>query len=198
MENLQYPLKLKFNITSLSNDFTATDASGNTIAYVRQKMFKLVDEINVFSSENMLEQLFTIKANKWIDFSAAYTFTNQLGIELGKVARKGWASLWKAHYESINTLGVSDYTIREEKAFIKVLDGLFSEIPIIGMLTGYVFNPSYIVTNGNGQAVLRLKKEASFFGRNFTIEKLADIPSKDDSRLLLSLMMMILLERRRG
>ncbi len=198
MENLNYPLLLKFNIATLANDFTASDASGATVAYVKQKMFKLVDEINVFSNENMQQQLFQIKANKWIDFSAAYTFTSNMGTEVGKVARKGWASIWKAHYEVVNPLGVSDYTIREENAFIKVLDGIFSEIPIIGMLTGYVFNPSYIVTNASGQTILRLKKQASFFGRTFSIEQVSEVNKKDNARLLLALMMMILLERRRG
>jgi hypothetical protein len=66
------------------------------------------------------------------------------------------------------------------------------------MLTGYFFNPSYAVTNLNGRKVVRIKKLPSFFGRKFEISKLEDIDKDDDERVILGLMMMILLERRRG
>lgn len=34
----QYPLNFLFKITTVSNDFTATDASGKTIFFVREKL----------------------------------------------------------------------------------------------------------------------------------------------------------------
>ena len=37
MKNLQFPVKLLFKISTLANDFTAQDAHGKTVAYVRQK-----------------------------------------------------------------------------------------------------------------------------------------------------------------
>ena len=54
------------------------------------------------------------------------------------------------------------------------------------------------VTNLNGRKVARLSKQKSFFGRSFEIEKLEDLASDDDERVILGLMMMVLLERRRG
>jgi len=72
------------------------------------------------------------------------------------------------------------------------------EIPIIGLLTGYFFNPSYAVMNLDGEKVARLKKQASFFGRKFEITKLSDMDNDDDERVMVGLMMMVLLERRRG
>ena len=35
MGKIIYPLDLKFNIATLANDFTATDAEGLTVAYVK-------------------------------------------------------------------------------------------------------------------------------------------------------------------
>ena len=81
------------------------------------------------------------------------------------------------------------------KLLLKLKD---SEIPFLGLLTGYLFNPSYLVTNNDLQPVARLKKEASFWGRKFEITKLAETVHEDDERMMLGLMMMILLERRRG
>jgi len=73
-----------------------------------------------------------------------------------------------------------------------------SEIPLVGIFSGYFFNPTYVVTNLRDEVIVRLKKEKSFFGRKFVIEKVKSIDNDDDQRIILGLMMMILLERRRG
>lgn len=198
MNNLSFPIKFVFQISTLSNDFTATDASGKTVAYVKQKLFKLKEDISIFENESKAKLNFKITADKWIDFSTAYSFTDAEGKELGKVARKGWASIWKAKYELIDQQQKLQYLIREENAWVKVLDGLLGQIPILNIFTGYLFNPSYIVTNLKDEKIVRLKKEASFFGRKFEVSKLTDIDLDDEQRILLGLMMMILLEKRRG
>ena len=198
MKNLQFPIQLVFNIGTLSNDYSAKDANGRTVAFVKQKLFKLKEDISIYSDESKTDLQYKIKADRWIDFSAAYSITYADGTELGKVARKGWRSLWKAKYLLIDQHQKEQFTIEEENGWIKVWDSLLSEIPILGMLTGYLFNPSYAVTNLNGRKVARLKKQASFFGRKFEITKLEDIDNDDDERVMLGLMMMVLLERRRG
>lgn len=73
-----------------------------------------------------------------------------------------------------------------------------SEIPIVGIFTGYMFNPKYLITDKNGQPIMRLSKNKSFLGKTFTVDKIADVSEKEQERIILSLMMMILLERRRG
>lgn len=198
MKELQFPVKFNFNISTLANDFTAKDTTGKTVAYVKQKMFKLKEDITIYDNENKTNINFKIKADKWIDFSTAYSITDNSGNEIGKVARKGWASLWKAHYELIDQNKQPQYDIREENAWVKVLDGVLGQIPILSMFTGYLFNPSYIVTNKRNEKIVRLKKEPSFFGRKFEISKLKEVDLDDQERIILGTMMMILLERRRG
>jgi len=198
MKEIKFPIKLVFNISTLANDFTAKDINGKTIAYVKQKLFKLKEAITVYDNENKTNVNYKINADKWIDFSAAYSISDSKGNEIGKIARKGWASLWKAEYELIDQHKQIQYHIREENGWVKVFDSLLGEIPILGMLTGYFFNPTYKVTNLKNEIVIRLKKESSFFGRKFEIIKLLDFDNDDDERIILGLMMMILLERRRG
>lgn len=198
MGKFQFPLSLTFKIATFANDFIAEDATGQTIAYVRQKMFKLKEEINIFSDNSKSEQLYTIKANKWLDFSASYGFSDRNGNALGRIARKGLRSIWKATYEIYDTDETQDFVIQEANAWVKVGDALLGEVPVLGMLTGYFFNPSYNVTRPDGTLVAVLKKEASFFGRRFQVTKHADMTDKEEERILLGLMMMILLERRRG
>jgi len=197
-KNFNYPITFEFKISTLANDFTAKDASGNTIAYVKQKMFKLKEAINVFSDESKLETLYTIAADRIIDFNACYAFKNTNGIELGKVGRKGRKSLLKAHYEIFDKSNNLDYTISEENPWAKVGDAVLGEIPLLGMFTGYLFNPKYIVKDTNDQIIARLSKEPSFFGRRFKLEEVGRFKDEDGERIMLSLMMMSLLERRRG
>ena len=139
-----------------------------------------------------------IRANQWLDFSAAYTFTNRSELEIGRIIRKGWTSLWKAHYEILDGNQHQDLLIREENPWAKVFDSMLSEVPLVGVLTGYFFHPAYIVTRPDGTQIVRLRKVVSFFGRSFVIDKLNQFETGEEERILLGLMMLILLERRRG
>lgn len=198
MKNLQFPLNFKFKIGTLSNDFVASDATGATVAYVRQKMFKLKEDILIYSNESKSDTLFRIRADRWLDFSAAYSFTDREGKEMGKIVRKGWRSIWKTSYELIDQHQNIQYHVNEENAWVKVWDSLLGEVPLLGMFTGYFFNPAYLVTDLQGNVVAKIKKQASFFGRHFEVSKLQDIDQDDQERIMLGLMMMILLERRKG
>jgi uncharacterized protein YxjI len=71
---MQFPLNFTFKITTISNDFRVNDATGAEVAFVRQKLFKLKEEVQVFNDESRSQLNFTVKANKWLDFSAAYVF----------------------------------------------------------------------------------------------------------------------------
>lgn len=198
MKDISFPVTFAFKIGTLANDFTATDSRGNMIAYVRQKMFKLKEDIQIYSDESRTKVDYRIKADKWLDFSAAYAFYDENEKEFGKIARKGWRSIWKAQYEIIDENQNVQYQVNEENGWVKVLDSILGEIPILNFFTGYLFNPSYLVTNTNGSSIVRLKKLPSFFGRNFELTKEGVMDSDDDDRIMLGLMMMILLERRRG
>lgn len=198
MKDLKFPINFSFNIGTLANDFTAKDANGRTVAYVKQKMFKLKEAITIYSDENKTKVDYTIAANQWLDFSAAYAFKDAQGKPIGKIARKGWASIWKAKYEIIDQHDKLQYRVSEANPWVKVLDSLIGEIPILSFFTGYLFNPTYNVTNLRDEVIVKLKKEASFFGKKFKLELIKPIDNDDDDRIMLGLMMMILLERRRG
>lgn len=198
MQDIQFPVNLKFKISTIANDFTATDATGNTIAYVRQKMFKLKEEIIIYNDESKTKVNYTIQADKWLDFSTAYAFKDDQGKALGKIVRKGWRSLFKVKYNIIDQFQNEQYLVTEENAWVKFLDSLLGEIPILNIFTGYLFNPTYIVVDNDNEVIFKLKKLPSFWGRNFEVLKIGNIDSDDDDRIVLGLMMMILIERNRG
>lgn len=192
-----YPLNFVFKIATISNDFTASDASGKTIFYVREKMFKFRDHIKVYNNSSKSEQLYDIVSNKIIDFQQTFTLTNNQNQVIGKVRKKTIQSFLKATYNLQDQQGNHIYTIKERSAFVRFVDGIFGEIPLVGVLSGYVFNPKYVVTNLNGKELMEMTKKPSFWGRKFDIQKLSN-ELFNEEQVVLSLALMILQQRDRG
>jgi hypothetical protein len=194
---MQYPLGLNFKIMALAPQISVTDASGQQVFYVKQKLFKLKEAVTVFADAAQTRPLYTINADRIIDFSAQYHFTDLTGLPLGSVKRDGMKSLWRSRYNILN--GSSpNLVIREENPWIKVVDGLVGQIPLVGMFSGYLLHPAYLVSRSDNTSVMRLAKLPAFFEGKFKIEKLAELPQAEETRILLSLLMMVLLERSRG
>lgn len=198
MSKYSYPLDFKFKIGTLSNDFEATDALGNTLFYVREKILTWRDQMKIYSDSSKSELLYEIMSNKLIDFQQTFTISSTDGDVIGKVRRKTLRSFWKSTFYLMDATDHHDHTIQEKNAFVKMWDGIFGEIPVIGMLSGYFFNPSYILSTNDGEAIFELKKEPSFFGRKFKVEKLTNRSDIIEERLILSLTLMVLTERGRG
>lgn len=199
LNNLNYPLDFKFKISTLASDFNITDKNGNYVAYVRQKMFKLKEDVIVFNDESKSKELFRIRANQWIDFNASYSLNDIVDNKnYGRLARKGMRSLWKSSYDILDSKDQPKFKVQEDNAWVRFWDSFVGELPIIGMFTGYFLNPSYTVTGIDGKAYFKLKKMPSFFGRRFQLDRLIDIDDEEESLVILSLLMMTLLERARG
>ncbi len=198
-KTLNFPLDFTFKITTLASDFTISDSNGNQIAYVRQKMFKLKEDVIVFSDESRSKEIFRIKADRWLDFNASYAIKNSANDEnIGRLARHGMRSFWKARYDIWGENQKNPFQIHEDNAWVKILDSMVGELPIVGFFTGYFLNPTYNVTNSAGTTYFKLKKMPSFFGRKFQLSKLQNTLPEEELLIVLSLFMMVLLERMRG
>lgn len=195
---MNFPLSLSFKLLALANQIYVRDANGNLLGYVKQKMFKLKEDINIFADEQQTQMLFNIKADRMIDWSANYSFTDNRGNLLGSIKRQGMRSIWKASYDIFDPNGNQVYKINEESGWVKVGDALFGELPIIGILSGYVFHPAYIVSRMDGTPIARLKKEPAFFEGKFILTNLSQLSTEEETRIVLGVLMMTLLERRRG
>lgn len=197
---MNYPLQLKKKIIAVSPQIYVTDADNNPVLYVKQKIFKLKEHVEVFTDNTKEKKLCDIHANKVIDWSAAYNFTNAEGNRFGGIRRKGMRSLWRAHYEIYpdDAAQPAEFSIREESVIVRLLDNVLSGIPIIGGFTGYFTNPSYLITDSNGNAVMRLKKKPALWEGKFSIESIAETDPQQQIRILVALLMMTLLEQHRG
>ena len=194
----EYPIELNFKKIALAKQAMLADSNGNSIAYARQKMLKLKEELEVFEDRTKAKRICTIKANKVIDFSAAYKFYTESEQCFGSVQRKGLLSLWKATYLIDDASGSQYATIREENPFAKVVDTLLGGLPLVGFVCNYIFNSSYIVTSERGTQIFRLTKVPTFWGSLFKIDKLAEVTPDEELCCMMSILMMVFLEKSRG
>lgn len=196
---MNFPIDFTFKLLAIASQIYIRDANGNLIGYVKQKLFKLKEDINIFADENQTQLLFNIKADRVIDFSAQYNFTSASGQFLGSIKRRGMRSIWKANYEITDANGQQILQINEESAWTKVFDALLGEVPVLGMFSGYLFNPAYIISRMDNTPVLRLQKQPAFFESKFQLLPQAPFSSaSEESLILLSALAMTLLERSRG
>jgi uncharacterized protein YxjI len=194
---MQYPLELTFKFWALAPQISVVDGQGNLAFYVKQKLFKLKEAITIFADAEQSRPIYYIKADRIIDFSARYNFSDSNGTYIGSVKRRGLKSLWRARYDIFDG-DTTILNIQEKNPWVKIADALFAEIPIVGMFTGYVFNPVYLVSRADGTIAMRLEKIPTFLSRKFIIKAVDQLSDRQEQQILLSLMMMLLLERNRG
>ena len=195
---MDFPLQLKFKIVAISPQISVTDSAGRLLFYVKQKAFKLKEAVTVFADEAQTRPVYRIAADRVLDISAQYHITEEGGGDLGLLQRRGMRSLWKAHYE-IHRGGGPILTIREANPWVKVLDGLLGQLPVVGLFTGYLFHPAYVVSRAVDEApVLRAVKQPALFEGRYSIERVGELSPNDETLAVLSVLMMLLLERQRG
>ena len=198
MNNLNYPLHFLFKIFTPSNDFTVTDNSGQEIAYTRQKIFRIKEAVEVYGNSRREQVRYTLKADRIIDFNAVYTLRDAAGQTIGKLKREGMRSLWRTSYTLLDAAERPAFTIKEANPWVALADGTLSEIPIIGMFTGYFLNPTYLVTDTQGREAFRLRKEMSLMERKFSLNKTGQATPEQETLVVLGLIMLLLQERGDG
>jgi uncharacterized protein YxjI len=91
----KYVIRKKF-FKVLGASFHIVDEAGDLCFFVKQKAFKLKEDIRVYRDESLADELLLIQARKVIDFSAEYDVVDShSGIRLGALKRKGFKSMLK-------------------------------------------------------------------------------------------------------
>ena len=195
---MNYPLTFTFKLVALNPQVTVTDAGGALVLYVRQKAFRLKENVTVFADREGARPLYHLRADRVIDFRALYHMTDAAGEAFGALQREGLRSIWRSRYTVFDAHERPTLRIQEDDPWVKVADAFLGEIPVLGFLSAYLFHPSYTVSEEDGTPKLRLVKQPSLFERVFRLEQLAELSAADEARGVLALLMMVLLERQRG
>ncbi len=198
--DVAWPLMFHFKFLTLAPKVIVRDATGREVMHVRQRLFKFREHVELFTDSTRATKLGEIRADRVIDWSARYNFTDAAGAPIGALGRKGWRSLWRAHYEVFNPGDqVPDFNVTEENPFAKVMDGIFGQIPLLGLATVWLFHPRYMATSiSTSSPAMRLTKVPAFLEGRFKLDLLQPLPVRQQMNLILSFFMLSLLERRRG
>ena len=194
---MNFPLTFRFKLFALSPQIFVNDQAGGSIFYIKQKLLKLRDAISVFTDPDQGQQVASINADRIIDFSAKFNITGNQGQPLGSIGRQGLKSMWRAHYEVFDHAGQPAGFIKEESVLARILDSMIAEVPILGALSIYVFQPKYLLTDPAGTPLMRLKKVPSWTDRRFELERLAQRSDHEEYRDVLAFLVMVLHERHR-
>jgi hypothetical protein len=194
---IQFPLTMSFKIAAFNPQVRVVDATGRLVAYGKQKALKLKEDITIFEDEGQQRPLFRVHADRVIDWGARYTILDPLGTPLGALRREGARSLWKATYHIEDRNGARIGLIHEESGWTKFGDALFGEVPVLGLLAGYVFHPAYLV-DVQGETVFYLKKQPAFLEGSFKVDQRKDVVPEEQRLLLASTILAVMLERWRG
>jgi len=204
MSVYKYPLDLRFKLIALAPRIIVTDSTGQQVAFVHQKTFKLKEDIRIYSDESKTREIYRIGADKVLDISAKYHFTDSSNEQsLGYVQPKALRSIWRTTYVVYDVNGKPLYHIKEDNPWVKIGDALLSEVPVLGLFTGYFLNPSYTAYRGDGDEdastpIMHLTKQPAFFESQFTLTQEASISPQEEMSLLLAILLMIQFQRRRG
>ncbi len=195
-----FPLKLRFRLIAVAPRISVVDAQEKEILYVEQKVFALKEAVKVFDNSQDKKLLYTQQADQIIDFGARYYFRSANNHEIGSIQQEGMRSLVQASYAVFDKKGKHSYNIVQSNPLIGALDSLLSIIPFVDLITGFILNPTYsVATKDTNDHIITMKKKPSFFESQFDITLLKeDLSEEQEILLLLSLLMIVQLERNRG
>lgn len=94
---------LRRQVLALTGKFRIYSPDGQLLLYSQQKMFKLKEDIRIYSDESKSQELLFIKARNIIDFAASYDVVDSsTSMKVGVLRRKGFRSILRDEWELLD------------------------------------------------------------------------------------------------
>ena len=94
---------LKRQAIALTGKFRFYDPNGTQVMFSEQRMFRLREDIRVYSDESKTQEVLSIKARQIMDFSASYDVVDTaMNQKVGVLRRKGLRSLLRDEWEILD------------------------------------------------------------------------------------------------
>ncbi|MCW7491668.1 hypothetical protein ND861_03280 [Leptospira sp. 2 VSF19] len=153
----------------------------NLLFFVKQKAFKLKEDITVYADETKTKELLKIKARSVIDFSAIYDVVDVSSNErIGSLRRKGFKSILKDSWEILDPRDQVIGSI-DEDSMLKAMLRRF--------LTNLIPQTFFITVNKNQVGVL--KQTFNPFVPQFNIDFSADTAKILDRRMGIAIVILL-------
>jgi uncharacterized protein YxjI len=165
---------LKRQVFALTGKLRFYDPQGNLVLFVEQKMFRLREDIRVYSDESKTQELLLIKARNIVDWAAAYDVADPAtGQKVGVLRRKGWKSMLRDEWE---VLDVNDQPVG------RLFEDSVGQALLRRLLLGSLLPQNYDMTIGETR-VADLRQKFNLFAYLMVVDFSMDTTGKLDRRL---------------
>jgi uncharacterized protein YxjI len=165
---------LKRQVFALTGKFRYYDPSGRLVLFSEQRMFKLREDIRVYTDERKTREVLQIKARQIIDFAAAYdVIDSATGQKVGVLRRKGMRSLVRDQWDILDAQDRLAGTLQEDSVGLAMLRRL---------LLGALLPQNYDVLFGNTR-VADLKQRFNPFRYEMDVDFSFDPDQRLDRRV---------------
>jgi uncharacterized protein YxjI len=165
---------LRRQAIALTGKFRFYDPAGRMIMFSEQKMFRLREDIRVYSDESKTQEVLSIKARQIIDFSAAYDVVDaEMNQKVGALRRRGLRSILRDEWE---VLDANDHVIG------KLFEDSVGLALLRRLLLGSLLPQNYDITVGESR-VADLKQRFNFFRYELDLDFTMDAGRLLDRRL---------------
>lgn len=164
---------LKRQTFALTGKFRFYDPNGQLVMFSEQKMFKLKEDIRVYSDESKSREVLLIQARQIVDFSAAYDVIDASTNEhVGTLRRKGFKSMLRDEWEVLNPAGQVFATLFEDSL----------QLALIRRFLANLVPQNYDISIGETR-VADLKQRFNLFRYELDLDFSMDTANQLDRRL---------------
>lgn len=165
---------LKRQIIALTGKLRLYSPDGRLVMFSQQKIFKLREDIRVYSDESRSEELLFIQARQIIDFSAAYDVHDSLeNKRIGTIRRRGWQSLARDEWSILDA---------NEQPIATLLEDTLQYALLRRLLLGSLLPQDYDIMMGETY-VADLKQRFNLFRYELDLDFNSDRANRLDRRL---------------
>ncbi|TET91100.1 MAG: hypothetical protein E3J35_03750 [Methanomassiliicoccales archaeon] len=185
----QNSYRIRKKVLTIWNKYWIEDKRGNKLGFSKQKMFRLKEDIRIYTDESMSNELFRIKQKQILDLWGSFAVTDtQSGQVLGTIKRRALSSAfvrdeWEV-YDANNQLVGGLYESTRRGLARKYIPG--------GKLI-----PEKMTFSLHGQPIAKINQKFKIIGDIWEL-KCTNVPQYFDRRVLLACMLLMgMIERSR-
>ncbi len=165
---------LKRQVFAWKGKFRLYDPLGKLVMFSEQKMFRLREDIRVFSDESKAQEVLMIKARQILDFSAAYNVVeSSTGQKVGVLRRRGLRSILRDEWEVLDD---------GDKVVGKLFEDSIAMALLRRLVAGTLLPQNYDIMMGVDR-VADLKQRFNPFAYQLKLDFSMDISRKLDRRI---------------
>ncbi|MBS3816671.1 MAG: hypothetical protein KGY76_03815 [Candidatus Thermoplasmatota archaeon] len=168
---------IRQKVLSIGNKYYMEDDMARTVGFCKQKVFKLKEDIRIYKSKDMNEELFRIKQEEILDFSGTFeVIDSRTNKTIGFLKRKGFKSIMKDEWVLKDPQKREIGRVKEDSAIKALLRRtILSFLP-------YNYKISY-----QGQQVGKFKEKLTLIRDVYNLNMNNDPNFQVDRRLLLAI-----------